>query len=178
MLGLKSRRLGRRASASVELALVSVFFLLPLFAGSVDMVEIISAQAQVNTALRALYSFGWTNPNDASITTTTANGTSDLQTIINTISTSALRPISFPTNTNVATPNGTNTNGSYYYTCIPTMGTTLTQAVPCPTSGNIVYTQETWVTYQVNSSVVLPVPVPFVNGNTLTLTASGAVQLP
>ena len=178
MLGLEFRRLGNRASASVELALISVFFLLPLFAGSVDMVEIISAKAQVNTALRALYSFAWTNPSDASYASTTTNGKSDLQTIVNTISTSALRPVSFPTNTNVATLNGTNTNGSYYYVCIPTTGTTLTQAAPCPTNGNIVYTQQTWVTYQIDSSVVLPVPVPFVNRNTLTLTASGAVQLP
>jgi hypothetical protein len=54
-----------------------------------------------------------------------------------------------------------------------TFGGALTQATPC-SSG---YTQQTWVTYQVNSSVFLPVPMPFVPSNKLIISASGAVQV-
>ncbi len=63
MLRMNRPPLGRRASVSAELALVSVLFLLPLIpAAAQNLTEIISAQAQANTALRALYSFAWANP--------------------------------------------------------------------------------------------------------------------
>ena len=44
---------------------MSVFVLLPLFAGGTDFVLIMSAQAQLRTALQALDYFAWTNPGNA-----------------------------------------------------------------------------------------------------------------
>lgn len=176
MRGLKFRPLGNKASASVELALMSVFFLLPLFGGGVDLIEIIAARAQVNTALRALYSFDWTNPSLAATAAPQASNIADLASIVATINAGSLRPVSFPASTSAVTQNGTSVNGSSYFVCIPsgsTTGNTLTQAAPCGTG----YIQQTWVTYQVNSSVYLPVPMPFVLSNPLTISASGAVQV-
>ena len=154
------QRLGRRASVSVELALMSVFFLLPLFGGSTDMVEIISAQAQLNTAVQSLYYYALSNPTVASISTDTN------PTVIATLMSSTFHKITF-------------VSSSVSYVCIPTVTTnpTLTQTTPCPTTGSIVYTQQTWIAYHVSSMVFLPVPVPFVTSNPLTLTASGSVQI-
>jgi Flp pilus assembly protein TadG len=52
---LRHRRLGNRGSVAVEFAMISSLFLLPLMLGSSDLVEMISGQAQVNTALQAMY---------------------------------------------------------------------------------------------------------------------------
>ena len=67
LAGLLRRRAARsgRGNVSIEFALVSVFVLLPLFAGGTDFVLIMSAQAQLRTALQALDYFAWTNPGDA-----------------------------------------------------------------------------------------------------------------
>ncbi len=62
----KSRR---KASITVEFALVATFILLPLLAGGADFLTIITAQAQLNTALQALYDYAWTNPSAAQANT-------------------------------------------------------------------------------------------------------------
>jgi hypothetical protein len=180
MLRMNRPHLGKRASVSVELALVSVLFLLPLFGGGADLTEIISAQAQANTALRALYSFAWADPADAS---TYSNANS----IVGLINSSSIHPLSFSQNSTIAVqevgqPAGTTipvTNGSFYYVCIPTgatAGGTLTQSYsnPCPSSG---YTTQIWAAYQVTSTVFLPVPMPFVTNGQFTVTAMGEVQV-
>lgn len=173
--------LGRRASVSAELALVSVFFLLPLFAGGADLVEIISAQAQANTALRALYSFAWANPGYA-------NTASYLTDITTEISSSSINRVKFsPTGTiNVLNADGvTNTavtSGTLFYECFLASAATTssnyftsTTAAPCTTAGNTV---QTWVAYQVTSRVSLPVPLPYLTTDGhFTVRASGAVPI-
>jgi len=59
----------KRASVSVEFALVSVMVLLPLLAGGADFVELISAQSQLDSSMQALYSFAWNSPDNAANTT-------------------------------------------------------------------------------------------------------------
>jgi hypothetical protein len=58
----------RRASVSVEFALVSVMVLLPLLAGGADFVELISAQSQLDASLQSLYAFAWNSPASATNT--------------------------------------------------------------------------------------------------------------
>jgi hypothetical protein len=69
------RFLGRRASVSVEFALVAVFFLFPLFAGAMDFVQIFAAQSQANAALQSLYFFALSTPVPATASSGLTNGT-------------------------------------------------------------------------------------------------------
>jgi hypothetical protein len=58
----------RRASVSVEFALVALLILLPLLAGGADFVELISAQSQLDGSLQSLYAFAWNSPASATNT--------------------------------------------------------------------------------------------------------------
>ncbi len=64
-LALLTNRRERRASVSVEFALVAVMVLLPLFAGGADFMELISAQSQLDASLQSLYAFAWNSPGSA-----------------------------------------------------------------------------------------------------------------
>jgi hypothetical protein len=154
-LGNMLRRLGRRASVSVEFALVSVFVLLPLFAGGADMLQIISAQAQVNTALQSLYYFALMNP-------TVASDTSNAGKVLTLINTTALHPVA------LGTPNGT-----LSYDCLQANGTITATTGTCTNS-----TLQTFASYQVTSAVNLPLPLTiFGLPNPFPLSASGTIQI-
>jgi Flp pilus assembly protein TadG len=154
----------RRGSASIEFALISTFIMLPLFAGAADLISIISAQAQLNTAMESLYSFAWANPTEA------ANATqmNALIGVINGQAGSSFHQLSLP-----ATNNAGGANPAIAYDCIAnnaaTPGYASVNSLPgkCSTG----QTQQINATYQLNSTVFLPVP-----GDTLTLTATGTVQ--
>jgi Flp pilus assembly protein TadG len=160
MLKNSFRGLGHRANVSVEFALISVFFLLPLFGGSVDMVEYISAKAQLNTALQALYYYALTSPSTATIS-------ADTSAVVALMSGSP-RPITL-------------VGSSVTYDCIANSATTVTYVATSPTNTNggctSSQTQRTRVTYSLSSSVFLTVPMPFVSSNPLTVTVSGTVQV-
>ncbi len=155
------------ASVAVEFALVSVFFLLPLMAGAVDFVIIMPAQAQLNTALQALYYFALTSPTNA----TNSVYTSD---IISKINTASINQIAMPSTMAV---NGTNiTNGSLTYICYTTNASSPSFSSPSTsTCSDSTQTTMTFVNYKVTTTVALPIPLPGI-GNSWTLSASGAVQ--
>jgi Flp pilus assembly protein TadG len=151
------RRLGERGSVAVEFALISSLFLLPLFLGSTDIVEIISGQAQVNTALQAMYLFAFTDTLDAG---DTANALPAIQTLINS---AALHSVSI-----ALAPAGANPSNPYY-SCI-VGNTTTTQSTPCAAGA----TQQEFVGYTVSSNVNLSVPL---FTNPFPVSATGWVEI-
>jgi len=151
----------RRASASVDFALTATLLLTPLFLGSADFLTIISAQAQLNTALQSLYYFAYTNPNSA-------NNTTDAGYIITLINSASLYKITLP-----ATMSSGAANASLSYGCFSPPSTTITYQTTACSSGQ---TQQTLVTYQVTTTVGLPFPLPAL-ANPLPLSATGTVQV-
>lgn len=53
-------------SVSVELALVSIGFLVPLFIGSADFIYVMTCRAQLAAAMQNVEIFAWSHPSDAS----------------------------------------------------------------------------------------------------------------
>jgi Flp pilus assembly protein TadG len=150
-------RRGRRASVAVEFALVSVFLLLPLLAGGSDFVVLLSAQAQLNTALQALDYFGWTNPS-------AATNTADIQSIISAIDQGSVYNI--PT----ANLSATTSFGCFSSSANPVVITD--QTTPCTGT----QTQQTLVTYKVTASIFLPLPLPGLK-SPFRLSATGTIQI-
>ena len=159
---LRSARRGdRRGSVAVEFALVSSFMLLPLFAGGADFVEIISAQAQLNTALQSLYLYAYANPAGASSATAIAA-------VIAKINAHATHQVSFP-----ATNAGGVTNGTVSYKCMNASGATAAYGAGCASG----YTKQSFVSYQLNCSVNITVPLPQGLANPFALSAAGTTQI-
>jgi hypothetical protein len=145
----------RKASVAVEFALISTFFLLPLLLGSSDFLMIISARAQLNTALQALYYFAWTNPSSASDST-------ELNQIISVINGQSIYQIQL-------------TNPTVTYVCV-TPGATptyVTQTSPGQCGQGAV--QQTLVSYSVSTTVTLPITLPGI-GSPYSMTFSGKIQ--
>jgi hypothetical protein len=150
-----------RASASVEFALVAGFLLLPLLLGSCDFLAILTAEAQLNTALQSLYYFAYTNPTEASNLT-------DAGYVIGLIDKASIFQISLP-----ATMSSGGANAATSYGCFTPPATTITyQTSACAAT----QTQQTLVKYQVSTSVGLPFPLPYLS-NPVTLKAAGTVQV-
>jgi Flp pilus assembly protein TadG len=150
----------RRASVSVEFAIVSLLFLLPLLVGSADMIDMISAQAQLNAASQALYSYAWANP-------TNAASTANLKAVLALLNDQEFHQLSLA-------------SSSVAYNCIDNNAATPTYASVNSISGQCQsnQTQQVVVSYQVKSTVNLPVPIPFIAGNgSLTLTSGGSAQV-
>jgi Flp pilus assembly protein TadG len=157
LVGLLRRKAARhrRGSVSVEFALVSLFILLPLFGGGADFVLIMTAQAQLRTAVQALDYFAWTNPDEA-------NNPTDAGFVINLINQHSDYQITL-------------SNGALSFNCLSSPATsTQTQlstfsSTACPTG----QTQRTFVTYQVTTNVFLPIPLPGLS----SLNATSTVQI-
>ena len=154
-------RRGRRGSVAVEFALVSSLLLLPLFAGGADFVEIISAQAQLNTALQSLYLYAYTNPAGAS-------GTTAIAAIIAKINARATHQVSFPTTNSAGAA-----NGAVSYKCLNAAGTSTAYGSGCGSG----YIKQSYVSYQLNCSVNITVPLPLGLTSPFALTASGTAQI-
>ena len=149
------RRLGSRASVAVEFALCASFLLLPLFAGGVDFVEIISAQAQLNTALQSLYLFAYTDP--------AAAGTgASITAVITKINAGATHQVVNATS-----------NNPISYKCMNAAGTVASYSSSCASG----YTKQTFVTYALTGSVSLTAPLPFGLTSPFSLRTSGTVQI-
>jgi len=161
MLRWRWFRKARGGNASVEFALVASFVLLPFILGATDFLSIISAQAQLNTALQSLYFFAYTNPSSA-------NNATYAGYVIALINKASIYQITLP-----ATMSSGVANASISYGCFTPPSTTITyQTTACaPTQ-----TQQTLVSYQVKTTVGLPFPVPGLS-NPMPLTATGAVQV-
>jgi Flp pilus assembly protein TadG len=157
----------RRANVAVEFALVASLFLLPLLLASGDFVSIISAQAQLNTALQALYYFGVTN-------TANATNATEAETVVSAINNAGTQfLVTMPTDL----PSGS-LNPSYTYQCYTTGANTPTLSTPSTTNScTSSQTAVVYANYEVTTKVVMPFPIPGVH-SPLTLIAQGAVQIP
>lgn len=155
---------GRKASVAVEFALVSTFILAPLLLGSSDLLMIISAQAQLNTALQALYYFAWTNPSSAS-------SLIDAGFICDAINSESVYQITLP----ATLPSGSS-NGAPSYVCVTPGSPPVFVAETGPGSCTSLQIQQTFVTYQVSTTVNLPVQLPGIQ-SPLTLSATGQIQI-
>lgn len=151
------RRSGR-ANASVEFALITSLFVVPLLLGASDFVSIIAAQAQLNTALEALYYYGVTNPGGAISNTssiiTAINANSDFQM---SVASQSLSYVCYTTQTSASTA--------------PSFGTS-SSSNNC-SSGQ---TTMTYANYKLTTNVTLPVKLPGLS-NPLPLSASGSIQV-
>lgn len=153
---MKSRFGDKRGSVSVELALVSAFFLIPLTLGAWDGLFALAARYQTDAALHTLYYFAWSNPNDAT-------NIQDLQTLLGAINRTAIAPIGMAATYPQTPPQE----------CLQPDGSSTLSASngTCPTG-----TPETMVTYRLTTSVDLPFAVPGF-ANPTAITAGGTVRI-
>ncbi len=153
-----NRLAGDRGSVSVELALVSALFLLPLTLGSIDMLYVLTQRFQMHRALQSLYFYAWSNPTNAA---NNADVSSALATAAqNTIASVTLA--SQPTTSYDCASNQQSSSPSATTTTQPT----------CSTSDPL----QTFVTYSITATVNLPVPIPgFASHYPLNL--SGTIQV-
>lgn len=146
----------RRASVSVELALVSAFFLIPLTLGVWDGVYALVARYQTEAALHTLYYFAWSDPGDAA-------DSQAVQTLLGAIDKTAIAPIhlapAWPQTPppECLQPDGTGTPAAADGTC---------------SSG----TPETMVAYRLVTTVELPFAIPGF-ANPATIIVGGAVRI-
>jgi Flp pilus assembly protein TadG len=158
---MKRLAASRRGNVSVEFAIISTFFLLPLLLGAADFTCALTAQAQLNTALQALYYFAYTNPSSASNTTYAGY-------VVALINKASVYKITFP-----ATLSSGAVNGSISYGCFTPPSTAITyQTTTCSAS----QTQQTLVNYQVTTTITLPFPLPGFT-NPWPLSAAGKTQV-
>ena len=160
---------GRRANVSVEFALVTVLFLLPLVAGAADLICIINARAQLNTALQAMLLYAWSNPaaaqNNTAGTTTSAEAA-----IIAAINTA---PSTFHVTLNPGTAAGSYSNLSYY--CV-TSGTPYSVA-PSASATCASGTLQIFTSFTVSTNVTLPFPLPVKLVSPFPVSSTGSAQI-
>lgn len=167
-----SDRIGRRffgdtgGSVSLELALVSMLFLIPLLIFTTDGFFLFAAKTETESALHSLFFYGWSNPGDA--TNTTA-----LQALLTEIDKHSTITISFPANFQPQTS----------YACLDassgatqaaqvTTGSNGTATVTCPSGTD----KETLVQYKLTATVPLTLPFPGVP-NPMTINLGGTVRV-
>jgi len=154
----------RSANISVEMALIAAFVLMPVLAGGVDFLQLISAKAKLNATLPALYAFAWNNPGSATDITQLAG-------ILSIINQQSGPPVTFPDG--LAT-SATSYRPAVSYGCsVPPSTSQTMQASPCPAAD----VQAEYVTYHVVSSVVVSLPLPFGLSAPTVLGVSGQVQV-
>lgn len=157
-------RRDRRGVVSVEMALVSTLFLLPLLFLACDGLFVLSARYQTNAALLSLYDYAWSNPSQAA-------NTASIDTILTTASKTSVVPIALPAGF----------SPTLTYACVQTDGSstpataTTNQSTGSTTETCNSGTLATSVAYQVTASVSLPFPIPGV-ASPLILSAAGTVQ--
>lgn len=154
----------RRGTVSVEFALVSVFFLLPLLLVCWDGMFVLIERYQINVDLHDLYYFAWSNPHQATVTASVT----DFLTALNR---DAAAPVTLPSGF----------QPSLSYDCLRSDGSTSpatqsaanngTQLEACSTG-----TLETMATYQLTAIVDLPVPIPGFSGP-IILNAGGTIRI-
>jgi Flp pilus assembly protein TadG len=151
-----------RANVAIEFAVCAVFLLLPLLAGSADIIVVLSAQAQLNTALQAIDYFAYTNP-------TSATNATEAGYIVSLINNASNFRVVLP-----ATMTSGLANGATSYGCFSPPANTATVITYQTTACAGGQTQLTYVTYQVTATVSLPFPVPL--NNPYSLSATTKVQ--
>lgn len=161
----KPRRMGRKASVSVEMGLISVVILLPMLAGIGDFLDVIAAKSQLNAALQAFDAYAWNNPSNAANTTQLGN-------ILGVINQHSLPLVTFPDGKTDGTTSYTPV--LTYYCTTPPSAVETAQTKPCSAAQ---IQAALMVSYNVQSQVALPVPMPVALTSPFLLTASGQVEL-
>ena len=152
------RRTGQRGSVTIELALVTALFLLPLTVGSVDMLFVLTQRFQMHRALQSLYFYAWANPNNANNQGQVSNALSVAAQ--NTIADVTLATA--PVTTYDCASNQQSSNPSPPSSNQPS----------CSSSDPL----QTFETYSIQATVNLPVPIPgFASAYPLHLT--GTIQV-
>jgi hypothetical protein len=136
------RRLDRRATISVEMAIISAFFLLPLLAGGADFVELIAAKSQLNATLHSMDAYAWNNPGNATDTT-------QLALILAQVNRRSLPMVTFPDG---RSDSSTTYQPALSYECnAPGDPVQTLQSTPCPAAD----TQQMLITYSLSNPFVL-----------------------
>jgi len=163
------KTLGRRANVSVEMALTSVFVLLPLFAGGADFLYLVAARSQLNSMLPAFYTYAWNNPASAA-------NTAQLSGVLAQINQHSATAVTFPDGKSDSTSTYVPT---VQYSCTTYNATTgaATTTAPGPTACPTAAAQQETVTYTVMSKIPVPVPLPFALPGLFTMQATGQVQI-
>lgn len=161
----------RKASVSVEFALVSLFFLFPLMAGSMDMILALSARSKLDSALHSLYLFAWSNPQNAADPATL---NAYLRSIDPALPASGISLVGNPATQSLCF--GSDGNIDLLARVTPPVlggsGADTCNIGPSIIQGDV---PVIIVHYVLQSTINLPVPVPFI-ANPVVLTASGTVQ--
>ncbi|MBU6418857.1 MAG: pilus assembly protein [Proteobacteria bacterium] len=145
----------RKGSIAIEFALISTFFLVPLLLGASDFVVIISARAQLNTALQALYYFAWTNP-------TSAADSTQLAQVIAAINAQSIYQITNPT-------------VSVTYVCATPGSTPSYTTYTSPGNCGQSEVQQTLTSYKISTNVSLPVTFLGI-ASPMQYSANGTIQ--
>lgn len=151
-------------SVSIEMALITTLFLIPLFLGSWDGLYALAARYQTNAALSSLYYFAWSNPGDATNTT-------DLETLLGAINQTSVAAAEIPSS---SPPN-------LSYNCLQSNGSTIPATETATASGATTETcssgkLQTSVTYALQASVNLPFGIPSFS-NPMKINASGTIVI-
>jgi hypothetical protein len=163
------RRFSARASASVEFALMSTLFLLPLLLGGMDFVVMIGARAQLNITLQALFYFAQTDPTIANNTTNAPGASTPITTaavsqVVSTINASSIYSAKI-------------TSAVAEYGCVyPDTINFQATTSSCPAkdaAANNLSQQDTAVAYTLSSTFYIPIPLHFGLTNPVTLTVTG-----
>lgn len=168
------KRSRRRASISVEFALITTFFLLPLFGGSIDMVQYISAKNQLNTALQSLYYYALTYVPGSYTPGVAPTQLADPSTIVSATNTNEVLALM----ANKPLPLSLVSDPTITYYCLDQSG----NKIAAPGNQNNACTsqypyEQIDVQYNIKTQVNFIIPVPFVKSNPTTLTATGSVQI-
>jgi len=149
-----------RASVSLEFALVSVFFLLPLLLICWDGMVLCAERYQVNADLHDLYYYAWGNPNQATYFDQVDNvlQATNQYSIAEVVQLWGYSPqLSYDCLQSNGSTSGANQNNDGTYSC---------------SNGTL----ETMVTYKLTAQVNLPVPI-LGFGSTVNLSADGSVRI-
>ncbi len=141
----------RRASASVEFALLATFVLVPMILGCADFIVYLTARAQLNTALQSLYYFAMTNPSNAT-------STADAGALLTAINARALYKVTLIS--------ATAENG-----CVSSTTGVAFQITSCPNGVQ----QNSAVQYKVQTVFSVPINLVFGLSNPVTLQQSGQI---
>lgn len=187
----RSWRTARRGSVSVEVALLVVLLLLPLLVAALDFTFTTASRIENASALRAVETYGEVNP---SLSTSTSDITSLLAMVaahdLSTVALGSPPSLSFAclTSDGKSAPASVHFNDGYSAASLSTAAaSTGLAATPVPASseqignGVIGYAQcdqgsvQALVTYQVTTSVAVPLVAAFFKGTNFKITTTGTV---
>lgn len=157
-------RRGGRGSVSVELALVSAFFLVPLILVAGDGLCLLAARSQSYVALRTLYYLAWSQPS-------AATETGYIDTLI----------AAYDNGTVWSIARAPNDPPALSYRCLQSDGTTTAATAKTASDGSTTETcstgtLETDVSYMLQTIVHLPFPLPGV-ASLMTMQFGGTVRV-